>query len=111
MEDIFTSSLINLIGMFVNFYWNVCKFNSGIGSNQTVPSNSCKAIKDLHPSVEDGIYWINLTYPVKVFCDMTVDGGTILLILIILFRGHKFRKTMKFGHQIYCGDREKISFV
>ena len=42
------------------------------------PANSCKHIRDAGDSRGDGEYWIdpeNKGSPLKVYCDMTTDGG------------------------------------
>ena len=43
-----------------------------------VPGISCKDIRDSGFSKGDGEYWINPGWsgdPLKVYCDMTTDGG------------------------------------
>ena len=54
-------------------------FNArGIGWESNSPANSCKHIRDAGDSRGDGEYWIdpeNKGSPLKVYCDMTTDGG------------------------------------
>ena len=54
-------------------------FNTrGIGWESNRPANSCKHIRDAGDSRGDGEYWIdpeNKGSPLKVYCDMTTDGG------------------------------------
>ena len=48
------------------------------GLNSTQPADSCKDIRDSKDSQGDGEYWIDPEKsgnPLKVFCDMTTDGG------------------------------------
>ena len=43
-----------------------------------VPARSCKDIREYGTSKGDGEYWINPGWsgdPLKVYCDMTTDGG------------------------------------
>ena len=50
----------------------------GLYSNQ--PAHSCKDIRDSGVSKGDGEYWIDPEksgYPLKVYCDMTTDGGKL----------------------------------
>ena len=45
--------------------------------------HSCKDIRDSGDSKGDGEYWIdpeNKGNPLKVFCDMTTEGGKILVL-------------------------------
>ena len=46
------------------------------------PAQSCKEIKDLGTSNGDGEYWIDpgrTKNPFKAYCDMTTDGGKVLV--------------------------------
>ena len=48
--------------------------------NSKDPAYSCKSIRDSGDSKGDGRYWIdpeNSGNPLKVYCDMTTDGGEI----------------------------------
>jgi len=50
----------------------------GLYSNQ--PAHSCKEIRDSGDSKGDGEYWIDPEKsgnPLKVYCDMTTDGGKL----------------------------------
>ena len=50
------------------------------GLISTQPAHSCKVIRDSGDSKGDGEYWIDPEKngkPVKVFCDMTTDGGKL----------------------------------
>ena len=45
------------------------------------PARSCKEIRDLGASKGDGEYWIDPAKsgkPLKIYCDMTTDGGETL---------------------------------
>ncbi|PFX31885.1 hypothetical protein AWC38_SpisGene3327 [Stylophora pistillata] len=53
------------------------------GSSSQHPARSCKMIQDTGDSVGDGEYWIdpeNNGNPLKVYCDMSTDGGGWLLV-------------------------------
>ena len=55
----------------------------GLNSNQ--PAHSCKDIRESGDSKGDGEYWIDpekTGNPIKVYCDMTTDGGIKLRIMI-----------------------------
>ena len=48
------------------------------GWSRDNPGYSCKHIRDSGPTKEDGEYWIDPERnrnPLKVYCDMTTDGG------------------------------------
>ena len=50
------------------------------GWNSKLPAYSCKSIRDSGDSKGDGRYWIDPEKsgtPLKVYCDMTTDGGEI----------------------------------
>ena len=50
------------------------------GLNSCQPANSCKDIRDSGDSRGDGEYWIDPEKsgnPLKVYCDMTTDGGEV----------------------------------
>ena len=50
------------------------------GWNSKQPAYSCNSIRDSGDSKGDGRYWIdpeNSGNPLKVYCDMTTDGGEI----------------------------------
>ena len=52
----------------------------GIGWIYDHPALSCKNIRDLGDSKGDGEYWIDPAKngkPLKVYCDMTTDGGLL----------------------------------
>ena len=53
---------------------------------QNMPIHSCKQILESRSTVVDGEYWIdpgNIGSPLKVYCDMTTDGGKILCLLVL----------------------------
>ena len=48
------------------------------------PAHSCKDIRDSEDSKVDGEYWIDPEKsgnPLKVFCDMTTDGGKEMIMI------------------------------
>ena len=54
----------------------------GLYSHQ--PAYSCKDIRDSGYSKGDGEYWIDPEKsgnPLKVFCDMTTDGGKLRMMI------------------------------
>ena len=62
------------------FYDSISRFSvvvkRGLSSNH--PADSCKDIRDSGDSKGDGEYWIDPEKsgnPLKVYCDMTTDGG------------------------------------
>ena len=65
------------------FYFVAIK---GLYSN--MPAHSCKDIRDSEDSKGDGEYWIDPDKsgnPLKVFCDMTTDGGSLMRTKKYLF--------------------------
>ena len=49
-----------------------------------LPAHSCKDIRDSGDSKGNGKYWIdpeNSGKPLKVYCDMTTDGGEIYNVM------------------------------
>ena len=51
-----------------------------LGLYSSDPAHSCKEMRDLGLSRKDGKYWIDPEKngnPLKVFCDMTTDGGML----------------------------------
>lgn len=53
---------------------------STLGLYSSDPAHSCKEMRDLRLSRKDGKYWIDPEKngnPLKVFCDMTTDGGML----------------------------------
>lgn len=53
-----------------------CTASKGLYSHD--PAQSCKDIRDMDVSRNDGEYWIDPAKsgkPLNVFCDMTTDGG------------------------------------
>ncbi|XP_067045044.1 uncharacterized protein [Acropora muricata] len=61
--------------------------NTGVGLQSVSPGKSCKHLLDSGFSVGDGEYWIDpgsFGKPLKVFCDMTTDGGGWLLVSSIV---------------------------
>jgi len=55
-----------------------------IGSHPDHPAHSCKEIRDIANSKQSGEYWIDPKRsgnPLKVYCDMTTDGGMFWNVL------------------------------
>jgi len=55
---------------------------TGLYVNQ--PGHSCRDIRDSGDSKGDGEYWIDpekSENPFKVFCDMTTDGGKLIIMI------------------------------
>ena len=89
-------------------------FNArGIGWESNSPANSCKHIRDAGDSRGDGEYWIdpeNKGSPLKVYCDMTTDGGERQMYFEALFSscwtGERYEINPSFGvpwHQRLIG--------
>ncbi|XP_044185057.1 uncharacterized protein LOC122946948 isoform X1 [Acropora millepora] len=60
-----------------------------LGYFSSNPGDSCKHIRDAEDSSADGEYWIDPEKngnPLKVFCDMTTDGGGWLLIANLIYQ-------------------------
>ena len=58
--------------------WNIFKFAAVPGWSSRHPALSCKQILEAGDSKGDGEYWIDPEKngsSLKVFCDMTTDGG------------------------------------
>ena len=56
------------------------------GWHSNDPAQSCKDIRDFGSSKGDGEYWIDpgqSKKPLKVYCDMTTDGGEVFEIFPI----------------------------
>ena len=55
-----------------------------IGSHPDNPAHSCKHIRDIGISNKGGEYWIDPERngnPLKVYCDMTTEGGRFRKVL------------------------------
>ena len=69
------AAILNLVLERVQFYFVAIR---GLYSHQ--PAHFCKDIRDSGDSKGDGEYWIDPEKsgnPLKVFCDMTTDGGKL----------------------------------
>ena len=58
----------------------LCQFLEKKGFSSLFPGLSCKEIRDSGDSEADGEYWIDPAKDgnsIKVYCDMTTDGGKI----------------------------------
>jgi len=67
-----------LPGLFLFIYFFSFVVKKGWYSHY--PGHSCKDIRDSGDSKGDGEYWIDPEKsgnPLKVFCDMTTDGGKL----------------------------------
>lgn len=57
------------------------------GLNANNPAHSCKEIRDQGILKKDGKYWIDPEKngkPLKVYCDMTTDGGIVIKYIFYL---------------------------
>lgn len=57
----------------------ICLCVEKLGFFSSFPGHSCKNIRDAGDSEGDGDYWIDPAKngnPLRVYCDMTTDGGT-----------------------------------
>ena len=71
------AAILNLVLKRVLFSFVAIR---GLYSNQPAHAHSCKDIRDSGDSKGDGEYWIDPEKsgnPLKVFCDMTTDGGKL----------------------------------
>ncbi|XP_044163035.1 uncharacterized protein LOC114964703 [Acropora millepora] len=79
------------------FTGQFCKIR--VGQKPASPGKSCKHLLDSGFSLGDGEYWINpgsFGEPLKVFCDMTTDGGGWLLVSsIVVKNNHTIRTSFK----------------
>ena len=78
MTEWYLSMLLNLNLLHVLFFVGT----RGLLANQ--PAHSCKDIRDSGDSKGDGEYWIDPEKsgnPLKVFCDMTTDGGKQIIMI------------------------------
>ena len=58
-----------------------------VGGYSGQPGRSCKHILDSGGSRGDGEYWIDperTGNPLKVFCDMTTDGGMLWMVIAMI---------------------------
>ena len=82
-EVMFALRKITLKLMFVCLF--VCLILiEKLGFFSSSPGYSCKHIQDSGDSIGDGEYWIDPEKngnPLKVFCDMTTDGGISFKIM------------------------------
>ena len=46
-----------------------------IGSTRETPGESCLHLLDLHGQLKSGLFWVQMDEPVRMYCDMTTDGG------------------------------------
>ena len=102
---IFHSNLLEAFFFFFN--------TRGVGWESNRPANSCKHIRDAGDSRGDGEYWIdpeNKGSPLKVYCDMTTDGGERQMYFEALFSscwtGERYEINPSFGvpwHQRLIG--------
>ena len=78
MTEWYLSMLLDLNLLHILFFVGI----RGLFANQ--PAHSCKDIRDSGDSKGDGEYWIDPEKsgnPLKVFCDMTTDGGKQMIVI------------------------------
>ncbi|XP_022800019.1 uncharacterized protein LOC111337899 [Stylophora pistillata] len=79
------------------------------------PAKSCKDIRDSGDSPEDGEYWIDpekTGNPLKVFCDMTTDGGGWLLVSnVVLNRPSAFQVKLVSSYHGISSCLNNITFL
>ena len=73
------------VPVWTSTYYSFCVFScrhGGFFANNL--AHSCKDIRDSEDSKVDGEYWIDPEKsgnPLKVFCDMTTDGGKEMIMI------------------------------
>lgn len=59
----------------------------GDGESEDYPAHSCKALRTFHKQSTSGAYWISANdnvKPLKMWCDMALDGGSLTLFSQLL---------------------------
>ena len=71
-------TILPLYSIFEDSYLSFTLVTLGLYPHS--PAHSCKEIRDVGGSRNDGKYWIDPEKkgnPLKVYCDMTTDGGRL----------------------------------
>lgn len=78
LPPLFICQLRRIFFVFFSDRIQPFSFSAFLGWHSSYPAQSCKHIREIGRSKGNGEYWIDLERngnPLKVYCDMTTDGG------------------------------------